>query len=344
MAPRPQSYTISGVSIASLVGYAKERGADLRGALVEAGLAEAPLMEAECRVELPAAHIMWERAALATHDVDFGLHYAERLDLDAFHVVGHLARTSRTVGEAFERVVAYSRLLHDAGRTELERAGATYLLFPGCRGLPTPPTRHVAEFNTASAVMLTRFVSGRPDWCPQAVAFEHPAPARLVEHRRLFGVTPTFGAPETSLVLDAGTLALPVRESSPSRLGQYLEGYAKALLEALPDVGDDLQGQVLRSLVTGLTHNQVSIEPIAARLGLTPRTLQRRLAEHGTRFSNLVDEARRRTAERYLSDDSLPLAEVSFLLGFKDPSTFHRAFRRWTGKPPGAWREHALRR
>src|SRR5688500_8453300 len=130
----PAPFTVSGASIVALVAYAKVRGADLAPPLAELGLANVDLTDPESRVELPASDHLWNRAAALSGDADFGLSFASRLDLDAFHLVGHLAASSQTLGHAIERIVAFSRLLHDAGRTEIERLenGQT-AFFPGCR-------------------------------------------------------------------------------------------------------------------------------------------------------------------------------------------------------------------
>jgi AraC-like DNA-binding protein len=331
------SYTVSGASVAALLAHARGRGVDLSDAVAEVGLAGRDLAAPEERVEVAANDHLWREAASRSRDPDFGLRFAERLDLDAFHLVGHLAASSRTLGEALERIVAFSRLLHDAGRTELEREGELARFYPGCRGLPARPPRHVAEFVTASAVLLGRAITQRP-WVPVAVAFEHPPPPSVAGHERVFGRVPEFRALETCLVLDGATLALPVAPRPATSVGKYLESYGQALLEALgPSTPDDLEGQVLRALASGLQSGAVGIDPVARRLGLSSRTLQRRLAESGTRFADLVDRARRTAAERYLADGVLPLAEIGYLLGFADPSNFHRAFRRWTGVTPGEY-------
>lgn len=332
------TYSVSGASLVALLGFVKSRGVDLTPTLQTLGLSMAALSTSDARVPVDAAEGLWALAAERLGDEDFGLRFAARLDLDGFHVVGHLAASSRTVGEALERVVAFSRLLHDAGRTELEEHGAEVHLFPGCRGLPTAPPRHIAEFNTASAVALIRFVTARPAWAPTAVRFAHAKPADVATHRTVFGVAPEFDAPETLLGLTRGDLELPVRVSAPSRLGQHLEAYAQRLLLDLPKREDALRDQVLRALVAALPSGGLTIEQAAARFAMTPRTLQRRLAASSDSFSDLVDEARLGVAERYLADDTLALAEISYLLGFQDPSTFHKAFRRWRGVPPGEWR------
>lgn len=334
------SYTVSGASIAALVRFCAARGADLSGFVGELGLSLVELAKPESRVLASANDRIWARAAEVLRDPDLGMHFAEKIDLDAFHLVGHLATTAGTFGAALDRIVAFSRLLHDAGRTEIEREGAVARFYPGCRGLPAPPPRHVAEFNATSVVALGRLVTGAP-WVPREVHFEHAAPASVREHVRIFGVAPRFSAPETFVVIDAATLALPVRAGG-SQIGLYLEAYAKELLTRLPEADTSLRAQVERALAVGVTHGLPEIGAIAAQLHMTPRTLQRRLADEGTSFAELSDAVRRHSAERYLRDGRLPLAEVAYLVGFSDPSNFHKAFRRWTGQTPGAFRERAL--
>lgn len=337
-------FTVAGATVAALVGFARSKGVELRDELERLDVDEKSLAHPDARVETTVNDRLWQLASERLNEPDLGLRFAEAFDVDGFHLVGHLALASRTIGEAIERIVEFSRLLHDAGRTELE-AGARgdMLLFPGCRGLPVAPPRQVAEFNTAAAVVLIRSAAALPKWAPKRVEFLHAKPASTKRHRAVFGVEPTFGALEDCLVLTRETMALPVRASSSSQVQQYLEGYGKTLLAALVKRGDDeedtLRSDVVRAIVTAIGQGAVpSLEPIAERLAMTPRTLQRRLANSGDSFARLVDEARREAAEHFLDDDKLPLAEISYLLGFQDPATFHKAFKRWTGSTPGAFR------
>lgn len=331
--------TVSGASIAGLAAHV-----DLRDELRAHGLDEKTLMEPERRIDLSVSQQLWEVAATRSGDEDFGLHCALGLDLDSLHVLGHLATSSRTLGEALERIVKYSRLLLDGGRTELEEVRGEVRLFPGCRGLPFQPSRHVAEFNTGVAVVLTRLVTAVADWSPRAVSFHHAAPAKTAEAKRVLGVAPVYGQVEQFLTLTPKDLALPVRVSSPSKLGTYLEAYAQQLVAKLPSDEASLRARVLRSLVTELPNGGLTLDAMAKRCAMTGRTLQRRLAQEDVTFAELVDEARRHSAERMVSDGQLPLAEISFLLGFQEPSAFHRAFKRWTGKTPLNWKSFTSRR
>jgi len=147
------------------------------------------------RVVEAANNRVWDALARASKDPDFGLHFAERMTVDAFDVVGHLLARSRTFGQALDRVVAYSRILHDAGRVEIERRGERVVVFPGCRGLVNGSPRQIAEFSAASVLVLGPATTGK-HVAATAVRFRHPAPPRVSEHRRIFGVTPTFDEPE----------------------------------------------------------------------------------------------------------------------------------------------------
>jgi AraC-like DNA-binding protein len=331
------TFTVAASAARGLLAYAEARRVPTAGALAAAGLELAALAGPEARLTQAAYNQLWARLAEASGDEDFGLHFAERLDLDALDVVGHLVAKSATFGQGLERVVAFSRLLHDAGRVEIEREGAAARVYPGCRGLPHDWPRHVAEFSAAAVVVLGRTVTG-VDWAPLEVAFRHPAPARTTEHRRVFGVAPRFSRPETAVVLGAEVLALPVRDAQPGVV-TYLDAYARGALEKLGASDGGLATAVERAVARTMERGAPDLEPVAAQLGLSPRTLQRRLAEAGTSFQALVDGVRRAYAERYLADDRLALGEVAFLLGFSDPSNFHRAFRRWTDMTPAAFRE-----
>ncbi len=328
-------FTVAASSVRGVLAYAAARRVRVDGVLAVAGLSPADLEGPEARVSQAANNAVFAELAARSGDDDFGLHLAEHLDLDALGVVGHLAAQSATLGDAFERVCAYSRILHDSGRVDLERRAGEAVLYPGCRGLLHVYPRHVAEFATLAAIVLARRVTGVAI-VPRAVDFRHEAPARVAEHRRLFGVAPRFDAPETALVLEASALGLRIAGSQPG-LVSYLDAYARDVSSRLPADGG-LAEQVERVVTSSMARGVPEIDAVATQLGLSARTLQRRLGADGTTFQGIVDRARRRLAERYLEDDRLSLAEIGFLVGFADPSNFHRAFRRWTGMTPSECR------
>lgn len=330
-------YTVAAATVAGLLAYAEQLGIDSASIVRELELDAATLRDPEARITHQLNHRAWERVAEISGDPDFGLHMAERMNLDAFHVLGHLAAHSATVGTAFARIVAYSRLLHDAGRVEVERDGDEVVVYPGCRGLLHAWPRQIAEFSAASVLTLTRLITGVARRATR-VGFKHPRPASLTEHARIFGVNPRFGVDETFVSFPAAMLDSPVI-GAQAGLSTFLDAYARELVAKLP-VSDkaELQDTVRRLIADALPKGVPTIAEVAAQLATTPRTLQRRLGERGSSFQTLLDEARRDFAERYVLDGTLALAEIAFLLGFADPSNFHRAFRRWTGTTPMAFR------
>lgn len=332
MAGAEPGYSVSGTAVLGLL-----RGTDgAQTLLQEVGLGGAPLADPDTRVPQAAYNQLWEKLTQRSGDPDLGLHLAERLDLDSFHVVGHLAAGSPTFGEALRRIAKYSRILHDAGRVEVEEREGLAWVYPGCRGLRHGVPRPVAESSAASVVLLGRQLT-RSHFSPVRVQFRHPEPASLREHHRIFGTRPTFGHPENAVVFEPSVLDLPIRTESKGLL-PYLDAYAADVLTKLPPDEEDFGAQVLRLIVGALGAGEVEATTIAKRLAMHPRTLQRRLEELGTSFQSLYDEARRSLAERYLAEDHLAVGEIAFLLGYSDPSNFHRAFRRWTGCTPAQFR------
>jgi AraC-like DNA-binding protein len=116
--------------------------------------------------------------------------------------------------------------------------------------------------------------------------------------------------------------------------------HADECLAKMPSA-DDFVGNVRRLVIASLASEEVTIEGIAARVGLSARSLQRRLQESDSSFKDVVDEARLALARRYLDDPALTLTEAAFLLGYSELSAFSRAFRRWTGTTAVAYRNRA---
>ncbi len=148
-----------------------------------------------------------------------------------------------------------------------------------------------------------------------------------------------FGEENNEISLDTALLALPVH-GADLRLGRLLDRYADEMLRKLPRAEGFVES-VRRVIAETLRGGDPSIECVATCLGLSTRTLQRRLREAGTTHKQLLDQLRHVLALRYADTEGLSFGEVAFLLGFSEPSAFHRAFKRWTGVAPGEYRRKA---
>jgi AraC-like DNA-binding protein len=130
---------------------------------------------------------------------------------------------------------------------------------------------------------------------------------------------------------------LPLRRREPA-LRRVLEGHARELSARAPATVDSVSARVRAVLAARLGRGEPSVAAVARQLAVAPRTLQRRLAAEGVSYQQLVDVTRRETAQRLLTDASLAVAEIAYLLGFSEPSAFHRAFKRWVGVTPQEYR------
>ncbi|MEU4200439.1 AraC family transcriptional regulator [Streptomyces sp. NPDC026294] len=170
--------------------------------------------------------------------------------------------------------------------------------------------------------------------------FAHPAPAHAHEYELLFGCAVRFGAPRTAAVFDARWLAAPVVRDEAALTAMLRR--APADLLSRREYGTTVTERVRRTLVLALRAAGPARLPeaaeVAARLAVSPATLRRRLQEEGTSYRRLKDAVRRDAAISSLAAGREPIAELAARLGFSEDTAFHRAFRRWTGTTPGAYR------
>jgi AraC-like DNA-binding protein len=172
------------------------------------------------------------------------------------------------------------------------------------------------------------------------VTFVHRKPPDIGEHERIFGCPVRFESEHNRLYVDQAVWQARSPGAQPGVL-HVLAEHADLLLEKLPR-GPDLVDRTRRTIGERLRGGDPSLEAVARELGLSGRSLQRHLRELGYSYHAIADEVRAATARLYLEQPDIAIAEVAYLLGFADQSTFNRAFKRWTGLTPA--RSRALHR
>lgn len=279
-------------------------------------------------------------AALAD-DHHFGLHVGERVKLGTYSVYGLVLLSCRDFGHALEQTLRYEQLAHDLGRSALEVDGAVARYTWHSRYPAT--VRHLADSVFAGIRVFGNWLAGAP-LPPAELALMHDGgdPALHGEYVRVFGALPRFGAPANVAAFDAQLLSWPVPNADPL-LYPVLQQHAEQLLkqraqqEARQDAG--IAAQVRAAIVRGLAQGQVRVGQVAEELGLSMRTLQRKLSDAGVNFQQVLDQTRYALAQDYLRQPGLSLVDIAFLLGYQEQSAFNHAFRDWAGINPGAWRE-----
>jgi AraC-like DNA-binding protein len=261
-----------------------------------------------------------------------GLHMALVNQRGSYGVLEFSARTAPTVRHGIQRLMRYQTLVTDRTRFALREEGDRAIIEHRIVGLPFGCGRHSNEFTVALILRRIRELLG-PQLVPAEVWFGHARPAEVGELVSFFGTDRmTFGHPFNGVAIPASLLDAPM-PSADADLLPVLDQYANVLVEQVPRATDFL-GTVEAEIHRDLMNGTPDIETIAERLHMSSRTLQRRLGERDTTFNELLDRTRHRLALKHLSNESLPIAEVAYLLGYSDTRAFLRAFKRWTNTTP----------
>jgi AraC-like DNA-binding protein len=322
-------------AIRPLVSGLRECGHNVSPILAAVGIDDAMLGNPDSRVPTSVAMALLARSVEQTGDSNLGLHLAERAQLGSFDVHFFAMASSPTLGAAYERLCRYQRLIHETSRVDLEIGDKRAVLRHQLAGGAAAP-RQTAEFLLAAWVRAGRVITG-VEWAPDEVHFVHPAPSDATEHARFFRTHVHFAMGENALVLSSRLLKTPCTRADPA-LVAVLDGYAADRLEYMPQ-SNSIADRVRTILVDELRGGEPTATRLAARLKMSVRSLNRLLAADNTSYQELLDGLRRQLAERHLAGQQMSISEVGFLLGFSELSSFHRAFKRWTGRTPAQFRQ-----
>jgi len=275
-------------------------------------------------------------AARATGNSCFGLELAaSEIDPRDAGLLAYAALSSETFGEALHVVERYLHVLNEAADVKSVRTPETVtqeLQFFEKKA----STWQAAEFSMAGIVRCARFLTGT-HLRPIEVSFVHPRSLEIKKFDKFFGCPVRFRAKRNSVVFSRRQLALPIA-TADERLLDILTGYCEEILAERKHKSPHLRHQIERIAAKLLSRGQVEARAVADELGISIRTLARRLYELGLTFAQIVDELRFDLAQKYLRDPTLALSEITFLLGYSDVSVFSRAFRRWANTTPRQWR------
>jgi len=324
-------------TILAIVGFAANAGVPPPDLLRAAGLDPAVLADPDAYVLHAQETRLWDEAVRLSGDQDFGVHLAEwvtRFPLDHFDVLTFAKRSCPTLGEHYRLAGRYIRLIHEGVYLSLEEEGDVARLVHG--HIPEQiGRRHPVETMLALAVLHGRLAIGE-DLVPRAVCFAHARPARVTEQERIFQAPVHYGCPRNELVLDRALLDRPQRHAE-QRLLAILDRQLGTLLASLPQ-SHRFRDVVMRSMMDELPERAPVVATVAVKLRMSERSLQRRLQSEGTSFAGVLSDLRHDRALHYLKDGRISIDEVAFLLGFLDVTSFHRAFKRWTGSTPAEYR------
>jgi AraC-like DNA-binding protein len=268
--------------------------------------------------------------AMRTRPVkNVGVKIAASTSIGAFPLLDYLAVTSDTVGEAAKQLARYFRIVTTPIMLEVHEQEDPI------RWMIRAPSSMSVEFSLSLDVLhLREETQGR--FCPEWVSFTHK-PDQAEEIEGILGCRVRSEASWNGLAVSREAWNLPLRRRDPILRG-LLEQQANEIIARLP-ARRDIVIDVRRLLAKRIVGGDTRIDSVARELTTTARTLQRRLEQAGVSYQELLEETLREAAEQYLLDRSLPISEVAFLLGYSEPSAFHRAFKRWNNVTPLNFRQ-----
>lgn len=324
-----------------IVPFIERLGGDIDRIFGNAGISPDLAGEPTLKLKLSSYCNLFEEASRRTQNDNFGLWFGHQFLPRDLGMWGYAVISSPTLGGALENLVDLF---------PYHQESSTMRLLVGPDGLSkleyqieSPEIierRQDAELSLGMFLNVFRECCG-PGWAPEEVHFEHPKPQLWKEHQAAFDAPIYFGQQTNALVFRSSLLERPM----PGR-DLRLHAMMRTCLESLGSRrtgGEGLFDQVRSTIRVKLPNGYPSLEQIAAELRVAPGAIQRDLAEHGLTYKDAVEHMRKSLAQMYLEQRQLPLTEIAFLLGYSELSAFSRAFSRWTGVSPRAYRQAKAR-
>lgn len=333
---RPQ-LTASNKLLWPVLELVRQHGGDAQAVLASVGLDEETASAPDTRVLLEQVFGIWRAAVEITHDSTLGLRVARFTDPAStvswpmpLALFEHMGFVSATLADAIALQDRFLRLMRDGIRTSLEVEGERAVFRMELPEGEPPP---MVEFNLAIAVNVARRIVKR-DLEMLEVCFVHPAPPCTAPYLEFFGAEVRWNAAFNGIVASAVGFTRPLPTANAEFRARVVR-QAEKLLAGLPSV-DFFEDKVCAQIEAELPGGNTNAAAVAEKLGVSSRTLHRKLQHEGTSYQELLDRVRFRLAVRYLVAGK-PIAEVASLVGFAQASTFHRAFKSWTGETPAGY-------
>lgn len=313
----------------------RKAGLPVEEILAKAGVALNQL-DQNVRTPVSAQSAFWGALEDITGDSDIGLHLAEHLPLYRGQVLEHLFISSGTFGEGLKRALAYQRLISDAFQANLVIEEDQCYLSNGVQ--PSPNNKVNRHFSESAMYAVLRFFNYITEGAfqPIFIEFDFNQGASDEEYQRVYKCPVSLGQKETRLYFDRSILDYALWQAEPELL-QLHEQLAIEKLQALARY--DLIDDVRRAIGAMLESGEVTLETVANQLNIPPRRLRAQLSEANTSFQQILSDYRCRLAKRLLANTSESIEQIVYLTGFSEPSTFYRAFKRWTNETPVEYRK-----
>lgn len=329
--------SVSVTVLSQMFLYLKSLDVDVDDFLLSISVDPQIVKSPDSRIPVETYLTIQEAAAEYTHDPCFGLHMGEYAEAGSWSILGYLMMNCATLGEAMEKSGRYSRiignLIEAKGHLGLNKVKLVF---------NTPPhapkmSRHCFESTFSSLLRMVRSLTGK-HLNPLEVTLIYPQPKSTIEYERIFSCPVLFGQKENSMTVDLKVGKTPILMANPD-LMEYFEKFAQDFIKDL-EHQRKYSREAAKIVLSNLDDESLTIQKVAKQMAISVRTLQNRLEEEGTVFSELLKEIREKLARKYLKE-GYTVEQITYMLGFSEPSAFRKAFKKWSGVTPREFREGA---
>lgn len=312
----------------------RELGQDPERLIRESGFEPAQFTDPDIKISFVSASRLLARCVDATGCEEFGLRLGERSRPSSLGLPAFVLRNAPDVGTALRTLLRYLSLHDQGGLPIVHMQGGIATLGYAIHQPGAEATDQIYDLAVVMACNIMRELCGK-NWNPIQAMFPRKAPADVSRYKRLFRAPLKFDSQQAAVVFSNSWLDHRI-PGADAVLFSYLEREARKIRDG--QIGDPTNGLhwTIRQL---LLQRRCSIANVARTLGLHERTLDRRLRDQGTTYRLELEKIRYNMARQYLADTGLPLAEIAATLDYSDTTSFARAFKRWSGIAPSAWRD-----
>jgi AraC-like DNA-binding protein len=323
------SWTLPASDLRATISGLGSLGYDAGVLLAAVGLSDADMTDPDVRVPCETFGQIVARAQQERFTPNLALELARVTPMGAYPLLDYLVLTSDSIGAGVRQLACYLRLVGNPVVLTADDSVNPVRVETAGTALPFS-----VEYSVSLMVLHFRDeTDGR--FAPASVAFQH-APDDVGGFARAFGCPVLARSSWSGMNVAPDAWRMPLRRRDPV-LRQVLETQANAMLAKMP-ARTGLALEVQRALSACIIGGDTRIATLARGLAMSDRTLQRRLTAEGVSYQELLDEVRKETAGRHISEPRLAIGEVAYLLGYSEPAPFHRAFKRWYGITPDVFR------
>ena len=329
-------FFISTSILQRLFAFTSKRGITADDLLKKADVDKSSLDNTDNKLPLEDYYSILDSAIEMTGDPYFGLHMGESADAGDLSVLGYIMTSCRTLGEALEKVGKYFGIIGSVLNIYLKVEGDdAKLIYDMRKHFPNNCIKHCIDTGLSNYYNIVRNIASGPVEIKE-VWVKAEQPLDMSEYNRVFDCPVLFNQPVAALVFPSKALDIPLRHPN-SALLSLLEHHANSFLSKI-DEKDYFSRKISLFLFEQIQGNNPAIEDVAKDLGMSVRVLQKKLKEEGVTFSEIATNVRQELAKSYLAEKRYTIDDITYLLGFSEPSVFRRAFKMWTGMTPGQYR------